>query len=134
MIFVTVLLVDDYEPFRRLICSFLSEMPDVRIIGEAADGLEAVQKAIELQPDLILLDVGLPRLSGLQAAKKIVKCAPHSKIVFLSQETSHDVVAEALRLGAFGYVAKVNAGTELEKTIHAVRQAKETVRFNLGVA
>src|SRR5690349_13824524 len=98
---VSVLLVDDYAPFRRLICSFLEEMPDVRVIGEAADGFEAVQKAEELQPDLILLDVGLPKMSGIQAAKNIVKSVPQSKIVFLSQETSDDVVEEAFRSGAF---------------------------------
>src|SRR5689334_13379782 len=131
---VTVLLVDDYEPFRRLIALLLEEMPGIGVIGEASDGLEAIQKAKELQPDLILLDIGLPKVSGLRAAKDILESVPNSKIVFLTQETSEDVVAEALRLGAFGYVAKVNAGIELEKVVQAVRHAKELIRLRLGVA
>ena len=131
---VTVLLVDDYEPFRRLICSLLGEMPGVQTIGEASDGLEAIEKAEELHPDLILLDISLPKLSGLRAAKSILKSVPDSKIVFLSQESSDDVIKEALRLGAFGYVSKIHAGTELGKTVQAVREAKELVRLKLGVA
>jgi DNA-binding NarL/FixJ family response regulator len=119
---LTVLLVDDYEPFRRLICSMLEEKPDLEIIGQASDGLEAVQKAEELRPDLILLDIGLPKLSGIQAARKIFATVPDSKIVFLSQETSADVVEEAWRLGASGYVAKIHAGTDLIKAIEAVRE------------
>src|SRR5437762_7436773 len=104
MTYLTVLLVDDYEPFRRLIRSMLEETSGFRIIGQASDGLDAIQKAEELRPDLILLDIGLPKLSGIQAARKILQRVPDSKIIFLSQETSADVVAEAFRLGASGYV------------------------------
>ena len=117
----TVLVVDDYEPFRRLTCSVLEEMPGILILDEACDGLEAVQKAQELRPDLILLDIGMPRLNGIQAARTIRETVPHSKIVFLSQETSSDVVEEAFRLGAFAYVPKVSAGTELTKAVEAAR-------------
>src|SRR5207244_12668970 len=96
--------------------------PDVQIIGQASDGLEAVQKAEELRSHLNLLDIGLPELSGIRAARRILKAVPHSKIVFLSQETSADVVEEAFRLGASGYVKKTDAGSDLIKAIEAVRE------------
>ncbi len=131
---LTVLLVDDYEPFRRLIRSMLEEMPEIQVIGEAFDGLDAVHKAEQLRPDLIFLDIGLPKLNGIQAAQTIVKSVPDSKIVFLSQENSDDVVSEAFRLGAFGYITKIKAATEIKKAIEALRLAKESVPSKLGVA
>ena len=79
-----------------------------------------MQKAEELQPDLILLDIGLPKLNGLEAAKRIRKVAPHAKILFLSQESSPTVVQEALHSGALGYVLKSHAGRELRPAIEAV--------------
>src|ERR1700676_5170019 len=88
---------------RQFICSTLGERNDLQIIGEAADGLEAVQKAIEMKPDLILMDIGLPSLNGLEAARRILEFVPESKIIFLSQESSTDVIKEALTLGAWGY-------------------------------
>jgi DNA-binding NarL/FixJ family response regulator len=91
-----VLIVEDYEGFRRFIRSTVQERVDFQFIGEASDGLEAVQKAVELQPDLILFDIGLPKLNGLEAARRIRKISPNSKILFLTQESSSDVVQEAL--------------------------------------
>src|SRR5208337_1963779 len=95
-----------------------------RVIGEVSDGLDAVQKAVELQPDLILLDIGLPSLNGIEAAQRIRKLVPESKIVFLTQESSADVVQEALRLGARGYVVKMMAGSELLTAVEAVLLGK----------
>ena len=114
-----VLVVEDFEPFRQFICSKLRENPDLRLICEAADGLEAVRRAEELQPDLLLLDVGLPMLNGIEAARQIRKLAPDSKIVFVSQESSADVVQEAFHLGALGYVAKTDAGSDLLTAVSA---------------
>jgi DNA-binding NarL/FixJ family response regulator len=122
-----VLVVDDYEPFRRFLCSALQKMPDLQIVGEASDGLEAVQKAEELQPDLIVLDIGLPKLNGIEAARRIRSLSPKSRIVFVSQESSADVVEEALRLGAFGYVVKVHAASELLAAVEAARQGSQYV-------
>jgi DNA-binding NarL/FixJ family response regulator len=85
----------------------------LRIVGVASDGLEVVQKSEELQPDLILLDIGLPSLSGIEAAKRICKLAPESKIIFLSLESSKDVVRGAVSSGANGYIAKSNAASDL---------------------
>ena len=117
---IRVLVVDDFAPFRQLISSTLETMRDLQLIGEASDGLEAVQKALELKPDLILMDVGLPSLNGIEAARQIRGLVPDAKIIFLSQESSADVVQEALSVGASAYVVKVNAGIELVPALEAV--------------
>jgi len=97
----------------------LGERNDLQIIGEAADGVEAVQKAVELKPDLILMDIGLPSLNGLEAARRILELVPESKIIFLSQESSSEVMQEALSRGARGYVVKIKATSELMPAIDA---------------
>ena len=129
---VRVLVVEDSEPFRRFICSTLGKGPELQIVGEVSDGLEAIQKAQELQPDLILLDVGLPTLNGVEAARGIRELSPTSKIVFVTQESSLDVVQEALGLGALGYVVKAHAGRELIAAVEAVREGRLFV--SAGVA
>src|SRR5271155_2986601 len=85
-----VLVVEDFAPFRRFICSTLAKRQDLQVVCEVSDGLEAVQKANELKPDLIVLDIGLPTLNGIVAARQIRNLAPESKIIFLSQESSAD--------------------------------------------
>src|SRR5271170_6162313 len=123
---VRVLVVDDYEPFRRLACSMLGERPELQIVGEASDGLEAVRRAEELKPDLILLDIGLPTLNGIEAARQIRRLAPESRVIFLSQECSADVVEEALRW-AQGYVVKTRAASELLPAVEAAVSEKQFV-------
>jgi CheY-like chemotaxis protein len=117
---VRVLVVDDYEPFRQFICSTLRKRPELEIVGEVIDGLKAVQKAKKLQPDLIVLDIGLPSLNGIEAARRIRKLCPESKILFISQESSADVVQEAFDTGARGYVVKTDAGSELLEAVDAI--------------
>jgi len=117
---IRILVVEDFAPFRQFIASTLAKRSELRIICEVADGLEAVRKAEELRPDLILLDIGLPTQSGIAAARQIRKLAPESKIIFLTQESSADVVQEALGLGAHGYVLKANAGNELLAAVQSV--------------
>src|SRR5438477_1837475 len=112
--------LEDYEPFRRLICSTLSKRPDLQIVSEVSDGLEAVLKVRELRPDLILMDVGLPSLSGIEAARQISELSPTSRIIFVSQESSAEVVQEAFRAGALGYVFKTPAGVDLLAAVDAV--------------
>jgi DNA-binding NarL/FixJ family response regulator len=125
MSLVRILVVDDLEPWRRFVSSTLQKQPDLRVISDVADGLEAVQKAEELRPDLIVLDIGLPKLNGIEAARRIRRLVPKSKIVFLSQESCDDVVDEAFRLGAWGYVVKTQAGSELLTAVEAVLQGKQ---------
>ena len=120
MAIVRILLVEDSGPFRRFVRTALDLQADLQIVGEVADGAEAVQRAHELQPDLILLDIELPTLNGIEAARRMRDFAPQSKIVFVSQESSLDIVREAFRVGARGYVVKLDAGTELLIAVNAV--------------
>jgi DNA-binding NarL/FixJ family response regulator len=129
---VRVLVVEDYEPFRQFVCSILGNRPELQVICEASDGLEAVQRAEELQPDLIVLDIGLPSLNGIEAARRIRKVFPESKILFLSQESSADVAQECLSLGALGYVVKTHAGSELLSAVEAVLRGKRFLSSGLG--
>ena len=119
-----VLVVENFEPFRRFIRSKLGEKPELQVIGEASDGLEAVHEAEELQPDLVLLDIGLPKLNGIEVAQQLRKLAPASKIIFVTQESSADVMQEALSLGAWGYVLKTRAGIDLLAAVEAVISEK----------
>ena len=117
---VRILVVDDFEPFRRFICSALGKKPEWEVVGEASTGGEAVQGAEDLHPDLIVLDIGLPTLNGIEAARRIRKLRPECKILFLSQESSTDVVQEALSAGAMGYVVKTQAASELFAAVEAI--------------
>ena len=123
----SVLVVDDYAPWRRFIRLMLLACEQLQIIGEVCDGLEAVQRAQELQPDLILLDIGLPHLNGIEAARQIRKLSPNSKIIFVTQECSADVVQETLNIGARGFVAKTDATSELPAAVTAVLRGEQFV-------
>ena len=117
---IQVLIVDDYEPWRRYLSTALATQPELEIVGEAADGLSAVQKAKELQPHLILLDLVLPELNGIEAARRIRQLSPNSKILFVSMERNPEVVRGALATGAHGYLVKSDAGSQLFLAIKAV--------------
>lgn len=117
---VRILVVEDFEPFRRLIRTLLEAKPNLQIIAEIADGQEAVDKVAELKPSLILLDIGLPSLNGIAAARLMLRLSPNSKILFVSQESSPEVIHEALRLGASGFVTKNRAGVDLMPALEAV--------------
>lgn len=122
-----ILVVDDFSVFRRFVVSTLNEQPELQVICEAADGLEAIQKAKELQPDLILLDIGLPKLNGLAAAEQILRLCPKSKILFLSVVSSHDVVQAAFSIGASGYVVKMDTESDLVAAVATVLSGKKFV-------
>lgn len=124
---IRVLVVEDSEEFRKFICATLGERPELQVVGQCADGLQALQRADELQPDLILLDIGLPSLHGIEVARQSRKLSPKSKILFVSQESSADVVREALGTGAHGYVLKIDAGSELLKGVNAVLRGDQFV-------
>jgi DNA-binding NarL/FixJ family response regulator len=112
---------------RQTVRATLQKRRDLQIVGEASDGLEAVQKAVELNPDLILMDIGLPSQNGIEAARQIRELVPKARILFLSQETSPEVIQEALSMSASGYVVKVNAGIELVPAIDAVVSGEQFV-------
>ena len=126
-----VLLVDDYEPWRRYVDSRLMGSPQWQIAGEAADGLDAIHKAEALRPDLILLDVGLPSLNGIAAARRILAHDPGNRILFLSENSSWEIVASALSIGGRGYVLKSDAGSELLPAMESIVEGRQFVSSSL---
>lgn len=108
-----ILLVDDYEPWRRFMLSSLRKWPELQVVGEASDGREAVQKSQELKPHLILLDIGLPTMNGIKAARQIRQQSPNPRILCLSENLSPDVAEAALQAGAVGCLVKSDAGSDL---------------------
>jgi DNA-binding NarL/FixJ family response regulator len=130
---IRALVVEDFAPFRRFIGSMLSKKPELLILEEVADGLEAVQKAQALNPDLIFLDLGLPTLNGIEAARRIRKVSPESKIIFVTQESSSDVIQEAFRVGGRAYVLKTRATTDLLPAVEAVLAGRKFVTCGLQI-
>jgi len=128
---VRVLLVDDFESFRRFTSLTLQSRPEVQVICEASDGLHAVEQAEKLRPHLILLDISLPGLNGLEAARQIRRVSPKSKILFLTLQSSADVVREALSLGAQGYVLKAQAQLDLLAAVEAILRGEHFVSSGL---
>jgi DNA-binding NarL/FixJ family response regulator len=126
-----ILVVEDHAQLRHLICRALHQRAEYQIL-EAADGLEAVQKAEALQPDLILLDIKLPKMHGFEAAKQIRRLAPHARLLFMSQESSSDIVRHALGLGAHGYIHKLSAATDLLSAIDAALTGQRFVSRSLA--
>jgi DNA-binding NarL/FixJ family response regulator len=128
---IRILLVDDFKDWLRQVRLLLQSRPECQVIAEASDGPEAVQKAQDLKPDIILLDVGLPQLNGIEAARQIRQLSPSSKIVFLSQNNNLDTVRVALRTGAQGYVRKTDVKRELLPAMDAVLRGKQFVSSSL---
>jgi len=127
-----VLVVEDFEEFRLSICLTIREKTHCQIIGEASDGLEAVRKAEELQPDLILLDIGLPDLNGFDVARRIRVCSSDSKILFVSQHSDPEMVQAALRLGGHGYLLKSDAA-ELPIAIKRIFEGRQFLSNRLKI-
>lgn len=127
-----ILAVDDFEPWRCFVSSALHQQLDLQAFLEVSDGLEAVHKAENLRPDLILLDIGLPTLNGIEAASRIRDVSPDSKILFLSEESSPEVAEAALEAGGDGYVVKSDAGRELLAAVKALREGKRYISTRLA--
>jgi DNA-binding NarL/FixJ family response regulator len=119
---VSILIVDDHPAWRRVVVSMLISRPDLRVVGEAADGFEALRKAEELQPQLILLDMGLPGISGIDVANRIREDSGKSKIIFLSHNNDPVVIRTAISSGGMGYVLKFDAAKQLLSAVTAVLQ------------
>ena len=124
---VRILVVDDYQFWRFKISLILQARPELQVIAEVSDGSEAVRKAEELRPDLILMDISMPQLNGIDAARQIRRKSPNSKIIFLSAENAPEIVQVALSTGAHGYVCKAHAQRELLPAIDAALPAEISV-------
>jgi DNA-binding NarL/FixJ family response regulator len=124
---IRILVVDDHEAWREFICSVLESWSEFQVVGEASDGLEAVCKAQELKPDLIVLDIGLPKLNGIEAEHQLCELVPSAKVLFLTQLTNSDIVRAALSNGAQGYVLKSDTGRELLPAIKAILRGEKFV-------
>jgi len=122
-----ILVADDFEPFRRFVCATLQDKLESQTIIEASEGVAAIELAQALQPDLVLLDIGMAKLNGIEAARRILKLSPKSKILFVSQESSADVVQAAFSVGASGYVVKMDVVSELLPAVNAVLSGKTFV-------
>lgn len=123
-----ILVVNDSEQFRELVSVILAMRQNVRVVGEASNGSEAVQKAVDLKPDLIILDIDPPKIDGIEAARQILESAPESKIILLGAEPSAAALPEALSLGVCGYVKKMSVVAELLAVVDTVLRGNHVTK------
>jgi DNA-binding NarL/FixJ family response regulator len=115
-----ILVADDHESVRKGVCVILGTRGDIEVCGEAANGREAINKAQELKPDLIIMDITMPVLNGIDAAEALRKTMPHVPILFLSMHQSRQIISEAKRVGVQGYVKKSDAADRLLNAVDAI--------------
>jgi len=119
-----IMIVDDFKEWRTQLHRFLELLAGFYVVAEAANGLEAVDKAARFLPDIVLLDIGMPLLNGIEAARQIRRASPESEIIFLTENSSSDVRDECFRAGAVGYVLKSKAVHDLIPAINAALKEK----------
>ena len=119
-----ILLADDHEVVRRGLCALLRTQPEWEVCGEASNGREAVDKALTLKPEIVILDIGMPSLNGLEATRQILKANPQTKILILTFHDSDQVVQEVLNAGARGFLLKSDAARDLVAAVEALRRDK----------
>jgi len=128
-----ILIADDHEAVRKGVCAILSAREDVQICGEAENGKDAIEKAHALKPDLLILDITMPVLSGFEAAREIRKTLPHLPILILSMHESNQLIEEAKKIGVQGYVTKTQVGGTLLQAVDALLR-KDTFFPERGAA
>ena len=128
---VRILVIDDVAFWREFVCSMLRNEPSFEIICEVVDGKQAILLAEQFHPTIALLDIGLPLLSGIDAAAWIQKLAPNTRILFLSEQRDPEIVQAALHVGC-GYVLKSDAATDLVRAIHSVARGETFISHQLA--
>lgn len=124
---IRVLVVDDHALYRRGLQMVLGVEPDLDVVGEAGDGMEAVERAIELVPDIILMDVQMPRSTGIEACREIQEMVPSAKVIMLTASDEEDDLFEAVRAGARGYLLKSVTAQELTDALRAVQGGESLI-------
>ena len=119
-----ILIADDHEVARGGVRALIEAHPGWEVCGEAKDGREAVERAADTNPDLVVLDIGMPNLNGLEAARQILAASPETPILILTMHDSDNTVSEVLRAGARGYVLKSDAGKDLVAAIDALQRQR----------
>jgi len=119
-----ILVADDHEVVRKGLVSLLQAQPEWQVCGEAGDGREAVEKALQLKPDVVILDIGMPSLNGLEATRQILKANPQARVLILTLHDSDQVVREVLNAGARGFLLKSDAARDLVAAVEALRHDK----------
>src|SRR2546429_175462 len=127
-----IFIADDHEVVRKGLMSLLQAQPDWEVCGEAADGREAVDKAQQLKPDVVILDIGMPSLNGLEATRQILKSNPQAKVLILTLHDSDQVVREVLNAGARGFLLKSDAARDLVAAVEALRRGKNLLSSEVG--
>lgn len=120
----SILLADDQAMFRDAVRALIEKRGDFEVVGEASDGRQAVSMTLEIRPDVILMEISLPRLSGIEATQRLLRDAPRSKVLILSRHEGRSHVEQALRSGAAGYVTKSSSSQELIQAIEAVSSGR----------
>jgi len=120
-----ILVVEDFAAYREFIASLVNRDFRYQVIGEAEDGENAVDKARLLKPDVVLMDIGLPKLNGLEAARRIKALVPAPRVIFLTAQSDIDVMEEAFRLGACAFIAKTHAASHLLRALDATFKRRE---------
>jgi two-component system response regulator NreC len=121
---IRLLVADDHKIFRQGITKLLEQEPDLQVVGEAADGREAVKKATELKPDLVLMDIAMANLNGLEATKQIKKVLPETKIIMVTMHKNEEYILQSFQAGASGFILKEGAVEELVNAIRSIYQDK----------
>jgi two-component system, NarL family, response regulator NreC len=119
-----ILLVDDHEIMREGVCALLRKYPDMDVVGQAADGRMAVDMVRELRPDVVIMDIGMPNLNGIEATRQMITENPHLKVMALSTHSDGSVVAKMIKAGATGYMLKESAFSELLDGLHTMAEGK----------
>src|SRR5437588_6082566 len=121
---IHILLADDHTILRAGLKMMLNAQPDMEVVGEAHDGRQAIQEALRLQPDIVLMDITMPDMNGVEATRQIKKLLPEVKVLVLTMHENDEYIFQALRAGASGYILKEAADTELITALHIIQSGK----------